>query len=65
MSDQSPEQSENDQQSTSDDAEKYGSLSIEDNPEGTVDPADLAGTANESDDEVVYQPKYSEKDGDE
>jgi len=65
MSDQSPEQSENDQQSTSTDAEKYGSLSIEDNPEGTVDPADLAGTANESDDEVVYQPKYSEKDGDE
>jgi hypothetical protein len=65
MSDQSPEQSENDQQSTATDSEEYGSLSIEDNPEGTVDPADLAGTANESDDEVVYQPKYSEKDGDE
>ena len=65
MSDQSPEQSESDQQSTATDSEEYGSLSIEDNPEGTVDPADLAGTANESDDEVVYQPKYSEKDGDE
>lgn len=29
--------------------EEYGSLTIEDNPEGTVDPADLAGTADESD----------------
>ena len=44
------------------DADEYGSLSIEDDPNGTVDPADLAGTANESDDEVVYQPDYSEED---
>jgi hypothetical protein len=65
MSDQPREQTENDEQTTPTDAEEYGSLSVEDNPEGTVDPADLAGTANESDDEVVYQPKYSEKDVDE
>jgi hypothetical protein len=62
MSDQTPEQSENDEQSTSKDSEEYGSLTVEDNPEGTVDPAELAGTADESDDEVVYQPKFSEKD---
>ena len=35
---------------------------MEDNPDGTVDPADLAGTAEESDDEVVYQPKHSYRD---
>jgi hypothetical protein len=62
MSDQTPEQSENDEQSASTDSEEYGSLTVEDNPEGTVDPADLAGTADQSDDEVVYQPKFSEKD---
>ena len=65
MSDQPREQTENDEQTTPTDAEEYGSLTVEDDPEGTVDPADLAGTANESDDEVVYQPKYSEKDVDE
>jgi hypothetical protein len=62
MSDQTPEQSENDEQSASTDSEEYGSLTVEDNPEGTVDPADLAGSADQSDDEVVYQPKFSEKD---
>ena len=62
MSDQTPEQSENDEQSTSKDSEEYGSLTVEDNPEGTVDPAELAGTADEADDEVAYQPEYSEKD---
>ena len=41
---------------------RSGSLSIEDNPEGTVDPADLAGTADESDADVVYQPEHSEED---
>ena len=30
-------------------ADEYGSLSVEDDPEGTVDPGDLAGTADESD----------------
>jgi hypothetical protein len=29
--------------------EEYGSLTVEDDPEGTVDPAELAGTADESD----------------
>jgi hypothetical protein len=62
MSDQTPEQNENDEQSTPMSAEEYGTLSVEDNPDGTVDPADLAGTADESDAEVVYQPEHSEKD---
>jgi hypothetical protein len=62
MSDQTPEQTENDEQSTPTGADEYGSLSIEDNPDGTVDPGDLAGTAKESDDDVVYQPEHSEKD---
>jgi hypothetical protein len=62
MSDQTPEQTENDAQSTATGADEYGSLSVEDDPDGTVDPSDLAGTANESDDEVVYQPEHSEED---
>jgi hypothetical protein len=60
MSDQTPEETENDQQSTPIGADAYGSLTVEDNPDGTVDPGDLAGTADESDAEVVYQPEYSE-----
>jgi hypothetical protein len=48
MSDQTPdEQTESDEQSTSTGAEEYGSLTVEDNPDGTVFPADLAGTADE------------------
>jgi hypothetical protein len=43
------------------DADEYGSLTVEDEP-GTVDPADLAGTANSSDAEVGYEPEYSEAD---
>jgi hypothetical protein len=35
---------------------------VEDNPDGTVYPGDPAGTADESDDKVVYQPEYSEED---
>ena len=35
---------------------------MEDNPDGTVDTADLAGTAEESDDEMVYQPEHFEQD---
>ena len=62
MSDQTPEESENDEQSTPTGADDYGSLTVEDNPDGTVDPADLADTADESDAEVVYQPEYSEDD---
>ena len=62
MSDQTPEETENDEQSTPTGADEYGSLTVEDNPNGTVDPGDLAGTADESDAEVVYQPEYSEED---
>jgi hypothetical protein len=62
MSDQTPEQTENDEQSTLTGADEYGSLSVEDNPGGTVDPGDLAGTATESDDDVVYQPEVSKED---
>jgi hypothetical protein len=62
MSDQTPEQIENDEQITPTGADEYGSLTVEDNPEGTVDSGDLAGSADESDDEVVYQPEYSEAD---
>jgi hypothetical protein len=62
MSDQTPEQTENEETGTPTSAEEYGSLTVEDNPDGTVNPADLAGTADESDDDVTYQPEYSEKD---
>jgi hypothetical protein len=34
------------------DPDAYGSLSIEDDAEGTVDPADLAGGADETDEDV-------------
>jgi len=34
------------------DPEEYGSLTVEDDPEGTTDPAELAGTADESDEDV-------------
>ena len=37
----------------------YGSLTIEDEP-GTVDPAELAGTANSDDQQVGYEPQFSE-----
>ena len=62
MSDQTPEPTENDEQSIPTGAGEYGSLTVEDNPDGTVDPADLAGTADKSDDDVVYQPEHPEKD---
>jgi hypothetical protein len=43
------------------DAEEYGSLTVEDEP-GTVDPADLAGTASSSDEQVGYEPEFSADD---
>ncbi|HET8915754.1 MAG TPA: hypothetical protein VFM91_08625 [Propionibacteriaceae bacterium] len=64
MSDQTPEETGNDEQSTPTDADEYGSLTVEDNPDGTINPSDLAGTADESDAEVVYRPEYSEEDVD-
>lgn len=32
--------------------EEFGSLTVEDDPGGTTDPAELAGTAGESDEDV-------------
>jgi hypothetical protein len=34
------------------DSQEYGSLSIEDDPDGTVDPGELAGGASEDDADV-------------
>ena len=34
------------------DPEEFGSLTVEDDPEGTIDPAELAGTAGESDEDI-------------
>jgi hypothetical protein len=62
MSDQRPEQTENDEQSTPTSADEYGSLTAGGQPGRNRRPADLAGTAEESDDEVVYQPEHSEQD---
>jgi hypothetical protein len=47
------------------DQENYGSLSVEDDPAGTVNPADLAGTAQPDDAEVTYRPSASKADQDE
>ena len=41
--------------------EDYGGLTVEDEP-GTVNPADLAGTASEDDADVGYEPEFSEGD---
>ena len=43
------------------DAEDYGSLTVEDEP-GTVNPADLAGSASDKDADVGYEPEFSEAD---
>jgi hypothetical protein len=40
----------------------YGSLSVEDDPSGTVNPADLAGTGKPEDEAVGYQPEATEAD---
>jgi len=34
------------------DPAEYGSLSVEDDPDGTVDPGELAGGADETDEDV-------------
>jgi hypothetical protein len=47
---------------TDPDADDLGSLTVEDDPEGTVDPAELAGGADESDADVSDGPQYSEED---
>jgi hypothetical protein len=65
MSDQAREQQESAEsrnEPTIADPEDYGHLSVEDDPAGTVDPADLAGTAQPDDAEVAYRPSVSEAD---
>ena len=42
----------NDHVETVSNPDEYGSLSVEDDPGGTVDPAELAGTANPDDEDV-------------
>lgn len=49
MTDQQPERGTDVEDAGTSDRE-YGNLSIEDNAEGTVDPADLADTAGAEDD---------------
>jgi len=63
MSEQTPA-SEAADESSVDGPEEYGSLTVEDDAVETVDPADVAGTADDSDDEVVYAPEHSEADQD-
>lgn len=65
MSEQSPEQRETDQTAHDEPAgaqDKHGSLSVEDDPDGTTDPASLAGSATPNDATVGYQPSSSEAD---
>jgi hypothetical protein len=59
MSEQTPEAAE---ESSVNSPEEYGSLTIEDGAVETVDPADVAGTADDSDDDVGYAPEHSEAD---
>ncbi len=49
---QEPKNTEEPKNTDGADSQEYGSLSVEDDPEGTVDPADLAGTADESDEDA-------------
>jgi hypothetical protein len=52
----SAQNTDDDQQRSEDgdvtEAEQYGSLSVEDDPEGTIHPSELAGTATEDDEDV-------------
>jgi hypothetical protein len=43
------------------DSEEFGGLSIEDDPDGTVDPGELQGTADDGDDDVLHAD-YTEED---
>jgi hypothetical protein len=65
MSEQSRAQSESDEASHEEslvEQENYGGLSVEDDPDGTEDPADLAGSTTPDDAKVGYQPSASEAD---
>jgi len=45
--------------------EDVGTLTVEYDPEGTVDPADLAGTAGPQDDDGGYRPDNATADPEE
>lgn len=51
-----------DREATPDNGEDLGSLTVEDDPEGTVDPSELAGSADESDVDSDLHPTHSEDD---
>jgi hypothetical protein len=42
------------------DPDEYGELTAQDDPQGTVDPANLAGTAGPQDAAVAYEPESTE-----
>lgn len=46
------------------DAEEYGGLTVEDEGAQTVDPADVAGTADETDEDIGYSPDHTAADQD-
>ncbi len=62
MSEQTPEPIERPDTGESIESGDYGHLSVEDDPRGTVDPADLAGTAGPQDEPTGYRPAVTEAD---
>lgn len=44
------------------DTEEYGGLTVEDEGAETVDPAEVAGTADHDDESIGYSPDYTEAD---
>lgn len=62
MSEQTSEPNERPDAGESAEPGEYGHLSVEDDPRGTVDPADLAGTAGPQDEPAGYQPAVTEAD---
>jgi hypothetical protein len=62
MSEQPGNRDETTQPPADDSRKGYGSLSVEDDEAGTVNPADLADTAKSDDEPVGYQPAASEAD---
>ena len=51
------------EKTSSTDGSDYGTLSVEDDADGTTDPADLAGTGKPDDAQVGYEPEESLDDG--
>ena len=61
MSEQSQEHR-NTEKASPDEPENHGSLSVEDDPDGTVSPAGLAGSASKGDASIGYHPSSTEAD---